>query len=308
MNIVFMGTPEFSVPSLDICYDEHQVLGVFTQPDRPKGRGKKMTAPPVKEKALEYEIPVYQPEKLNRPENIEILKKLNPDCIVVVAYGQILPKEILDIPKFGCINVHGSLLPKYRGASPINSAILNGEEVTGVTTMYMDKSLDSGDMIYKSITKISNSMNTEELHDILMIDGAKLLSKTLKDIEEGIAPREVQNHGESTYAPLLKKEMGKIDWSLSSLEIHNLVRGMFPWPCAYTNYEEKVLKIFKGEPVETELKGESGEILEVSKKGFLVKTGNGAFLVKEIQVSGKKRMEVSQYILGQKIDIGIKLY
>ena len=308
MKIVFMGTPEFSVPSLEICNKEHELLCVFTQPDRPKGRGKKLSPPPVKERASEFGIPVYQPEKLNETENIEILKSLNPDCIVVVAYGQILPKSILEIPKFGCINVHGSLLPKYRGASPIASAILNGEELTGVTTMYMDTGLDKGDMIYKSVTKISESMNTEELHDILMNDGAKLLSKTLIDIEAGVIERKVQDDSESTYAPLLKKEMGLIDWTLSSLKIHNLVRGMFPWPCAYTNYEEKTLKIFTGQPISGEFKGEAGEILEVSKDGILVKTGDGAFLVKEIQVSGKKRMEVSQYILGQKIENGIKLY
>src|SRR5699024_7644132 len=248
MRVLFMGTPDIATGCLQKLIDEkYDLIGVVTQPDKPQNRGKKLGMPPVKELALKYDIPVYQPIKARDEEFVKTLKELNPDIIVVVAFGQILPKSILDIPKFGCINVHVSLLPKYRGAAPINWVIINGEEKTGVTTMYMDEGLDTGDMILTEEFDLDDEITAGELHDKMKDIGADVLIETLKQIEKGCAPRIPQNHEEFTYAPMMNKALGQIDWSKSAREIHNLVRGVNPWPSAYTNYEGSTMKIWKTE-------------------------------------------------------------
>eukprot|EP00764_Aduncisulcus_paluster_P013958 gnl/Carplike_NY0171/773_a1066_756.p1 GENE.gnl/Carplike_NY0171/773_a1066_756~~gnl/Carplike_NY0171/773_a1066_756.p1 ORF type:complete len:304 (-),score=19.69 gnl/Carplike_NY0171/773_a1066_756:356-1267(-) len=302
-----MGTPDFAVASLDACLKEHEVVAVFTQPDRPKGRGKKMAPPAVKVRALEYDIPVYQPLKLKTSENVQILKDLSPDLIVVVAYGQILSKEILDIPPKGCINVHASLLPKFRGASPINWAIVQGEKVTGVTTMYMDVGLDTGDMIEKVHVDITDDMNYGELHDILMAKGGELLESTLKLIAADKAPRTPQDDSESNYAPLLNKSMGLIDWDEEAQAIVNKIRGLNPWPSATTKFEGNTMKIFSAVVDSDKVSGKPGEILKVDKTGLYVQASNGVVNVQLLQFPNSKRMHISQYILGHDVPCGIIL-
>ncbi len=246
MKIVFMGTPDFAVPSLKSLINEFGVEAVFTQPDRPKGRGKKLGMSPVKEVALENNIPVYQPLRLkNEPETIEELKNMEPDFIIVVAFGQLLPKEVLDIPKYGCINLHASLLPKYRGAAPLNWSIIKGEKVTGNTTMLMDVGLDTGDMLLKDEVEITDNMTAGELHDILMERGGELLVRTIKGILNNEITPEKQSDEGTCYASMLNKEIAKIDWSLSAQDIHNLVRGLNPWPVALTSYDDITMKFMK---------------------------------------------------------------
>ncbi|MBQ6632216.1 MAG: methionyl-tRNA formyltransferase, partial [Romboutsia sp.] len=278
-----------------------------TQPDKPQNRGKKLGMPPVKELALKYDIPVYQPIKAREESFVEKLKDLNPDIIVVVAFGQILPKSILDIPKFGCINVHVSLLPKYRGAAPINWVIINGEEKTGVTTMYMDEGLDTGDMILTEEFDLDDKITAGELHDKMKDIGADVLIETLKQIENGTAPRIPQNHEEFTYAPMMNKSLGQIDWSKSAREIHNLVRGVNPWPSAYTIYDGLTMKVWKTEVLSETSDKEPGTILKVDKDGIRVSTKDNIILVKEIQMPGKKRVLVSEYIKGNNINANIIL-
>ncbi len=305
MKIVFMGTPDYAVPSLEACLKNHEVVGVFTQPDRPKGRGKKLSPPPVKVKALEHDIAVYQPEKLKTQENVEILRELAPDLIVVVAYGQILSKEILDIPPKGCVNVHASLLPKYRGASPINWAIVQGEKRTGVTTMYMDVGLDTGDMIEKVEVEITDDMDCGQLHDILMNEGGRLLETTLSLIDENKAPRTPQDDSKSTYAPLLDRSMGLIDWNTSAQSIINKIRGLNPWPSSYTKFEGKTMKIFTAVIDEEKVSGQVGEILKVDKTGLYVQAKDGIVNVQILQFPNSKRMHISQYILGHDVPCGV---
>lgn len=308
MKIVFMGTPEFAVPSLKMLMDKYDVKAVLTQPDRPKGRGKKLAFSPVKEAAVLKEVPVYQPLKLkNDPEVISAIKEIEPDFIIVVAFGQILPKEVLDIPKYGCINLHASLLPKYRGAAPINWCIINGEKVSGNTTMLMDVGLDTGDMMLKSQYEITDIMTYGELHDILMMDGADLLFRTI----EGIKAKEIQpvkqDDSLSCYAPMLSKETGRIDWNKSALIIRDLVRGLNPWPVAYTNYNGENMKIFKAVAIDEPVKREPGTIINVSKQGIKVATGEGILLIEEIQFPNGKRLKIEEYIKGNTIEEGIKL-
>jgi methionyl-tRNA formyltransferase len=308
MKIVFMGTPEFAVPCLQKIIDEgHEVLAVVTQPDKPKGRGKKLSMPPVKELALKYDIPVYQPIKAREESFVEILKEMDPELIVVVAFGQILPKTILDIPKFGCVNVHASLLPKYRGAAPLNWVIINGEEKTGVTTMYMDVGLDTGDMILKSEIPLDDEITAGELHDKMMIDGAEVLKKTIDLIAEGKAPREKQNDDETCYSPIMDKSLGNIDWNKSAKSIHNLIRGVNPWPSAYTTYDNQTMKIWKTKVLDKNSDKKPGTILNVDKDGIEVCTEDGIIQIIEIQMSGKKRMIVSEYIKGNTISTDIVL-
>lgn len=308
MKIVFMGTPDIAVPCLQKIIDEnYEILGVVTQPDKPKGRGKKLGMSPVKELAIENNIPVYQPIKARDKDFIETMKSLNPDVMVVVAFGQILPKEILEIPKFGCINVHVSLLPKYRGAAPINWVIINGEEKTGVTTMYMDEGLDTGDMILKTEVNLDENITAGELHDKMMNIGAETLKETLKLIEEGTAPREVQNHEEFSYAPIMNKSLGNIDFSKNAKEIHNLVRGVNPWPSAYTTYNGVTMKIWKTKVLEEESTKDAGTIIDVNKDGIKVSTKDKILLIEEIQMPNKKRMLVGEYIKGNTIEIGVVL-
>lgn len=308
MKIVFMGTPEFAVPSLQALIDKFGVEAVFTQPDRAKGRGKKLSMSPVKELALKYDINVYQPEKLKKePEFIEILKEINPDFIIVVAYGQILPKEVIDIPKYACINLHASLLPKYRGAAPINWSIINGEKVTGNTTMLMDVGLDTGDMLLKQEVAITDNMTAGELHDLLMEQGSSLLVETILRVVDGTIKPEKQDDSNSCYASMLNKEMAKIDWNLSSSEIHNLIRGLNPWPVAYTNYNDLTMKIYKSKCLLEEVSKEAGTILRVDNNGILVACGKGKLLIEEVQFPGKKVLKVEEYIKGNVIEENVVL-
>ncbi len=307
MNIVFMGTPDFAVPSLKRLIEEYDVTAVLTQPDKPKGRGKKMAYSAVKEEALKHGIPIYQPIKIKEDLNlIEKLKELKPDFIIVVAFGQILTKEILDIPKYGCINLHASLLPMYRGAAPLNWVIINGEKVSGNTTMLMDVGLDTGDMILKDEVEITNYMTTGELHDILMVRGADLLVKSI----EGIANESVvlqKQEGETFYAKMLDKDLANINWNKSSMEIHNLVRGLNPWPIAYTDYKDERMKIYETESLDEENSKEPGTIIDVSKNGIKVACKEGVLIIKKVQFPNGKPLTIEQYINGHEIDKNIIL-
>lgn len=307
MKIVFMGTPEFAVPTLEALIEKHDVAAVVTQPDKPKGRGKKMVFSAVKEKAVENNIKVYQPTKVRDSEFVEILKEYEPDVIVVVAFGQILSEDILNIPKYGCINVHGSILPKYRGAAPIQWSIINGEEFGGVTTMYMAKGLDSGDMILKAEEKIKDDDTYGTLYDRLSYIGADLLIKTLDLIENGEVVRIAQNDDDATLAPMITRDMEHIDWNNTSENVVNLIKGLNPQPVSYTMYNDEKLKIWFAEVEKTEYSGEIGEIVDVRKKDFVVKTKKGAVAVKEVQAQGGKKMTADAYMRGHAIEKGIIL-
>lgn len=308
MKIVFMGTPDFAVPSLKKIIKEFGVEAVFTQPDKPKGRGKKLSYSPVKEVALENDIKVIQPIKLKGDrEAIEYLKELNPDFIIVVAFGQILTKEVLDIPKYGCINLHASLLPMYRGAAPLNWAIINGEKKSGNTTMLMDVGLDTGDMLLKDEVNITEDMTAGELHDILMERGANLLIETINGLYNGTIKREKQSE-ETFYAKMLDKELARINWNNSAQNIHNLIRGLNPWPIAYTNYEEKPMKIYESKVLNENSNKEPGTIISVDKNGLKVSTLDGVLLIKKIQFPNGKPLTIEQYINGNSININTKLY
>ena len=305
MKIVFMGTPDFSVPALEELAKVHQVAAVVTQQDRPKGRGHKMQYTPVKEKALELNIPVYQPNRIKDEEFVNILKGIDADIYVVVAYGQILSQEILDIPKYGCVNVHGSLLPKYRGAAPIQWSIIDGEEKTGVTIMYMVKALDAGDMILKKEIEITPEDTYETLHDKMAPIGADALIEALDLIENGEAKPEKQDDSLTCYASMITRDMGQIDWTKTSEEIKNKVRGFNPVPAAFTEYDDEVLKIFNINILDGYDNGNCGEIIAIDKKkGFVVKTGNGAVMVTEVQAKGSKRMNCADYMRGHQIEEG----
>ncbi len=304
MNIVFMGTPDFSVESLKRLKEKHNVVAVVSQPDKPKGRGKKLVNTPVKQFALDNGIEkIYQPEKIKDEEVIKILKNLDADLFVVVAYGQLLSEQVLNIPKYGCINVHGSLLPKYRGAAPIQWSIINGEEKTGVTIQYMEKGMDSGDMILKEEIIIEKTETYKTLYDKMSIVGAEALIKAIELIETGNVNAEKQNHDEATYAPMIYKEMGHIDWNNSSKDIINLIRGINPIPMAYSIYKDEVFKISEAEEV-SGYSGNIGEIVDVQKDGFIVKTKDSAIIIKEMQAKGGKRMKTSDYLRGHSIEKG----
>ena len=308
MKIVFMGTPDFAEKSLEAVYNAgHEILAVVTNPDRPKGRGMKMVASPAKEFAISKELKIYQPEKVRKNiDFIEEIKALEPDVICVVAYGKILPKEILEIPKFGCINVHGSLLPKYRGAAPIQWAVINGEKVTGVTTMYMDVGMDTGDMILKEETEIAPDETTGELWDRLAKIGAELLVKTLEQIENKTAPRIPQGE-DFTMAPMLDKEMSKIDWeNKTAQEIKNLVRGLNPIMGTYSYLNRKKIKIWKVDVVEADNENvKNGTVLKSdSKDGLYIKAKDGVIKVLEIQGENAKRMNIQDFLRGNKIEVG----
>lgn len=308
MDVVFMGTPEFAVPALKQLIEKFNVMAVFTQPDKPKGRGKKLSISAVKQVAIEKNIPVYQPEKLkDDKELLSKLKVMKPDFIVVVAYGQILTKEVLNIPKYGCVNLHASNLPKYRGAAPINWAIINEEKESGNTTMFMDEGLDTGDMLLKSYVEITDNMTASELHDILMEDGAKLLVDTLNGILDGTVKREKQGEATTDYAAMLNKNMAKINWRLSNKKIKALIRGLNPWPVTYTSYEGQNMKIYKADIIEKENSYVPGYIINVSNEGIEVACGKGSVLLKTIQFPGRKPMEVSEYIKGHNLNKGIVL-
>ena len=307
MKIVFMGTPEFAVPSLEALIQHHEVVGVVSQPDKPKGRGKKLVPTPVKACALEHKIPVFQPDSVKEASFQETLRSLQPDLIAVVAFGQILPVDILNLPPYGCINVHGSLLPFYRGAAPMQWAVINGEEKTGVTTMYMAKGLDSGDMLLKAEIPLTSEDTYGSVHDKLSTLGADLLIQTIAGLEEQEITPIPQNHEISTYAPMITKELCHIDWSKSAEEIVHLIHGLSPVPGAYTCYGEEKWKIWNGEAIVYQGQEVPGQIISVSKKDFMVMTGNGALKILELQGSGGKRMSTDAYLRGHEIQAGVLL-
>ncbi|NMA65193.1 MAG: methionyl-tRNA formyltransferase [Clostridiaceae bacterium] len=310
MRVLFMGTPDFAVPSLKALVENgYKVIGVVTQADRPKGRGYVLTPPPVKEYAVSCNIPVYQPGKLSKePDMVEILKNLKPDVIVTCAFGQILPQSVLDIPKYGTINVHGSLLPKYRGAAPIHWAIINGESKTGITTMYTDIGLDTGDMLLKDEVEIPINMTVGELHDVMSLQGAKTLIKTLQAIENGTIVRTKQDDSQATYAPKVDKETGHINWNNTARKIHDTIRGTTPWPGAWTELTGLKIRVWSSKIAQTDLvkTDEPGTILDVSDNGMLVKTMDASILIKEIQAGSGKRMTPKQYACGHELKPGMK--
>ena len=301
MNVIFMGTPDFAVPTLQNLYESrHNVVLVVTQPDKPFGRGKKLKKSEVKETAEQLGLKIFQPDKIKKQENIDVLKKYNPDVIVVVAYGQILSKEILTLPKYGCINVHASLLPKLRGAAPLNWAIINGETKTGITTMQMDVGLDTGDMLLKSEAEIDENMNAGELHDILMHKGADLLIETLdKLVKNQLAPQK-QDDSLSNYAPMFNNENRRISWSLPAKNIHDLIRGLSPWPAAYFTMDGKTIKVYKSSYTNDASDYRPGYVIKASNEGIFVKAEDGIVILKEIQMPGKNKMSVEAYLRGNK--------
>lgn len=325
MKIVFMGTPDFAVPTLKALISRHQVAAVVTQPDRKKGRGKKVQYSPVKETALEYKIPVYQPNRVKEEEFQSALREIAPDVIVVAAFGQILPESILNLPKYGCINVHASLLPRYRGAAPIQWAVINGEKESGVTIMYMEKGLDTGDMLGKTVVPIEEKETGASLHDKLAQAGGPLLLEILDQIEKGSAVRIKQKDEESTYAGMLTKEMGQIRWSQDAASIECLIRGLNSWPCAFTDLEGKTLKIWDADVIHIDENGydalpagiawdqdilktaEPGRIAAVSKDCIYVVCGRDILALKEVQAPGKKRMTVEAFLRGHAVEVGTLL-
>ena len=308
MRIVFMGTPDFSVPVLEALVQEgHEVVQVVTQPDKPKGRGKSVLRTPVKEKARALGLPVWQPERIRRPEAVEQLKELAPDVIVVVAFGQILSRQVLDIPRFGCVNVHASLLPKYRGAAPIQWAILDGETCTGVTTMLMDEGIDTGDMLEKMEVPIAPDETGGSLHDKLSRAGAELIRSTLRRLEAGTLVPEPQTEEGTCYARMLTKTMGDIDWNMDAAAIERLIRGLNPWPSAYTHLDGRTLKIWKAQVREGNPEGVCGQIVETGRDSISVKTGNGVLVLQEVQLEGKKRMDAGAFLRGFPLKAGTVL-
>lgn len=305
MRIVFMGTPDFAVPSLQALIDAgHDVCAVYTQPDKPQGRKQILTAPPVKTLALEHDIPVFQPNTLKNEDEQARLRELAPEVIIVVAYGKLLPKAVLDIPPHGCINVHGSLLPRWRGAAPIQWAVIAGDEMAGVTTMQMAEGLDTGDMLLTYETKVGEKETAGELFDRLAQSGAELLTQTLVKLDE-ITPRP-QDDAQSCYAHMLDKQMAVIDWNKSAHEIDCLIRGLNPWPIALTTLSGERLKVFAAEKANG--RGEPGTVLEADpKKGLTVACGEGALKLTEIQLVGGKRMKATDFLRGHAIEVGTKL-
>lgn len=305
MRVIFMGTPDLAVGTLEAIIKEgHEVVCVVTQPDKPKGRGKNMQFTPVKEVAVAHNIEVLQPLRIREPEVVAELEKLKPDVIVVVAFGQLLTKEILNMPKYGCVNVHTSLLPKYRGAAPIQWAVIDGEKESGVTTMLMDEGLDTGDILKQTVVPLEENETGGSLYDKLAVKGAELLIETLKELETGTASRRKQDDSLSNYAKKLDKHLGQIDFSKPAEEIERLIRGLNPWPSAYTKLDGKTLKIWAATVVDREVEGQLGEIVEVTKSEILVKTGKGLLSLEEIQLEGKKRMETDAFLRGYSIEKG----
>ena len=307
MKIVFMGTPDFAAGALEALIKAgHEITAVVTQPDRAKGRSKELLPSPVKVCALDHGIPVMQPRKIKTPEGVEELKRYPADIYIVAAFGQILSREILDIPRFGCLNIHASLLPRYRGASPIQHVIIDGEKKTGITIMQMDTGIDTGDMLYKKEIEIAPDDNYETLHDKLMLLGGEAIVEALALLEAGKLTPEKQDDSASCYASLIKKNMGEIDFSKSAVAIDRLIRGMTPWPSAYTFYQGKQLKIWKALPAVTEkaLGRMPGEILKVDKESVTVSTGEGSLKILELQLEGKKRMSAHDFLLGIRMTPG----
>ena len=306
LRIVFMGTPEFACPTLQRLIDRGEnVIAVVTQPDRPKGRGQKPEAPPVKTVAERHGIPVFQPVKVRAPEAIDHIKELAPDLVVVVAFGQILPQRLLDLPRFGCINIHASLLPRYRGAAPLNWCLINGETETGVTTMQMDAGLDTGDMLLVKRTPIDPDEDARSLHDRMSLLGAEALMETLDLLIAGKLVPVKQNDAETCYAPLLKKETGEIDWHRKPVEIKNLVRGVTPWPGAYTWLNGLFLKVLKVRTASGE--SQPGTVLATGREGIEVACADGSVIIEELQLEGKKRLPAREFLAGYALQPGLRL-
>lgn len=308
MKVIFMGTPDFAVGTLEeIVAAGHEVVLAVTQPDKPKGRGKEMQFPPVKEAALSHGIEVYQPKRIRESECVAHLAKYQPDIIIVAAFGQILTKEILDMPKYGCINVHASLLPKYRGAAPIQWAVINGDPVSGVTIMRMDTGIDTGDMIDKVEVELAEDETVGSLFDRLAAEGAKLCVKTMEKIENETAVYTKQNEEEATHTRMISKQMGKIDWNMGAVEIERLIRGLNPWPSAYTSLNGKSLKVWKASVIDGGDKEQAATVVKVDGKSLWVQTGCGILSLDEVQLEGKKRMMTADFLRGYQIAEGEKL-
>ena len=306
MRIIFMGTPDFSVGTLEALVEAgHEVVLAVTQPDKPKGRGKEMQFTPVKECALRHGIPVFQPKKVRDPECVEELKKYQADVCVVIAFGQILPKEILEMTPYGCINVHASLLPSYRGAAPIQWAVILGEKISGVTTMQMDEGLDTGDMLEKTEIILDEKETGGSLHDKLAEAGAKLCVHTLDKLVQGDLTPQKQGESPTEYARMLDKKLGDINWEQSAVEIERLIRGLNPWPSAYTDWNGKTMKIWEADAVPGENTEKApGTITDVTKDDFAVQTGDGQLRVRALQIPGKKRMEADAFLRGYQVKVG----
>ena len=308
MKIIFMGTPDFSVGTFEALIEAgHEIVLAVTQPDKPKGRGEKVQYPPVKEAALKRQIPVFQPKRVRAPECIEELRKYDADIMVVIAFGQILPKEILEMTPYGCVNVHASLLPKYRGAAPIQWAVINGERVSGVTTMQMDEGLDTGDMLMKTEIVLDEKETGGSLHDKLAGAGAGLCVQTLEALKDGTVVREPQGESTTEYARMLDKGMGRIDWSKDAKSIECLIRGLNPWPSAYTEWNGRTMKIWEADVADIDEGREPGTVIRVERDGFCVQTGRGSLKVRSLQIPGKKRMDAGAFLRGYQVDAGTVL-
>jgi len=305
MKVVFMGTPDFAVETLKAIYEAgHEVVLAVSQPDKPKGRSGKLAPTPVKEWAVDHNIPIYQPVKIRAEESVEYLSKIEADVFVVAAFGQILPKVILDMPRLGCVNVHGSLLPKYRGAAPIQWAVINGEKVTGNTTMLMGPGLDDGDMLLKSEIELANDETGGSLFDKLAVDGGKLAVKTIEALERGELTPIPQDESQATHVGMISKDMGQVNWSKSAEEIERLIRGLNPWPSAYTFINGKQLKLWKAKVVDKT--GQNGQIIDINKNVFTVACGSKALEILELQLEGKKRMTTGDFLRGNTLEIGMR--
>lgn len=305
MKIIYMGTPDFSVGALEAMIEAgHEITAVVTQPDKPKGRGKEMQMTPVKECALKHGIPVLQPVKIKTPEAIAELRQYEADAFVVAAFGQIISKEILEMPRYGCINIHASLLPKYRGAAPIQRVILDGETETGVTIMQMDEGIDTGDMLMKTVVPIDAKDTGETLHDKLAAAGAKLIVEALREIEAGNIHPEKQDDSKSCYAKMLSKSLGLIDWNQEAVVIERLIRGLNSWPSAYTYLQGKTMKIWEAEVLEEKAEGAAGTVAAVTKDAIVVNTGVNKLKITTCQLEGKKRMSVKDFLLGYTVEVG----
>ncbi|MDD4112704.1 MAG: methionyl-tRNA formyltransferase [Herbinix sp.] len=305
MRVLFMGTPDFAVGTLEeIIAAGHEVIGVVTQPDKVKGRGGKVSFPPIKEAALKHNLNIYQPIRVRKPEFIQIIRDLEPEVIVVAAFGQLLPKELLDIPPYGCINVHASLLPKYRGAAPIQAAIINGDEKTGVTIQHMDVKLDTGDIILQESIPIADDETGGSLYEKLARLGAELLVKALKNLKDGTARRTPQDDSLASHVKMMDKEMGNIDFTQPAISIERMIRGLNPWPSAYTKLNSKTLKLWKAAAIDYSDGGQPGEVVKVDKNTITVMTGKGALEIQELQLEGKKRLTCDAFLRGYPIDKG----
>lgn len=306
MKIVFMGTPDFSVPTLEaLLASNHEVAAVVTQPDKPKGRGKEIHMSPVKECALKHNIPVYQPVRAKDEAFVEEMRALNPDVMVVIAFGQILSKSLLDLPKYGCVNIHASLLPKYRGAAPIQWAVINGDEETGITTMQMDTEMDTGDMLEKTVVRLNPDETGGSLFDRLSLLGGDLILSTLDKLEKGEITPQPQDHEKATYVKKISKSMGDIDWTMDAVSIERLVRGLNPWPSAFTRLNGKMLKIWEAKVLaDPENKIPCGSVISADANGLKVQTGSGILCITSLQIEGKKRMDTAAFLRGYPVEPG----